>query len=215
MPVLGSIFALPQEQFMSEAFEVQQVAAPASASATRGKSAVPLIALHDDPHLAEEAIAAYTAKGAKSAPHYYVAESGTITQFVRESRAVRHSGTATWNKRRRNIDRISIGITLEHADGEPYPDAQLISLHRLLDAGRQAYRVRDAPIASCTPAEKAGTGTVDYTLPPPPPMEVPEVPIGPMVLGEEAPNFGLWAFLQGETYRQRSGGLKYTLNDLA
>jgi hypothetical protein len=36
-----------------------------------------------------------------------------------------------------------------------------------------------------------------------------------MVLGEEAPDFGLWMFLQGESYRQRSGGLKYTLNDLA
>ena len=46
-------------------------------------------------------------------------------------------------------------------------------------------------------------------------MAVPEVPLGPMVLGEEAPNFGLWMFLQSETYRQRSGGLKYVLNDLA
>ena len=40
-------------------------------------------------------------------------------------------------------------------------------------------------------------------------MELPEVPIGPLVLSEEAPDYGLWAFLQGESYRQRGGGLKY------
>src|SRR5262245_20887671 len=215
MPVLGSIFALPQEQFMSEAFEVQQVAAPASASATRGKSAVSLIVLHDDPHLAEEAIAAYTAKGAKSAPHYYVAESGAITQLVRESRAARHSGTVTWNKRRRNVDRISIGVTLEHAAGRQYPDAQLIALHRLLDAVQKRYKLSDAAIVRWTPADHPGTGAVTHVVPPPPPMEAPEVPLGPMVLGEEAPDYGLWAFLQGETYRQRGGSLKYIVNDLA
>jgi hypothetical protein len=200
---------------MSAAFEIQQSEAPASASTTRGKSAVSLIVLHDDPRSADAATASYTAKGAKSAPHYYVAESGAVTQHVRESRAARHSGTATWNKRRRNIDRISIGITLEHAEGRPYSDAQVVAMHALIDALQKRYKLDDTATVSWTPAEKPGTGTVAHLVPPPPPMEVPEIPVGPMVLGEEAPDFGLWAFLQGETYRQRGGGLKYTLNDLA
>jgi hypothetical protein len=200
---------------MSEAFEIQQAEAPASASAPRRKSAVSLIVLHDDARSAEAAAAAYTAKGAKSAPHYYVAETGAITQFVRESRAARHSGTATWNKRRRNIDRISIGVTLEHAGGRPHPDAQLIALHRLLDELQQRYKLTDAAIVGWTPSDQPGAGTVANVVPPPPPMEAPEIPIGPMVLGEEAPDYGLWAFLQGETYRQRGGGLKYIVNDLA
>src|SRR5262245_42329576 len=136
---------------MSEAFEIEQAAAPASASAARGKSAISLIVLHEDARPAQAAIAAYTAKGAKPAPHYYVAESGAITQLVRESRAARHSGTATWNKRRRNVDRISIGVTLEHAADQQYPDAQLIALHRLLDAIQQRYKLSDAAIVDWTP----------------------------------------------------------------
>src|SRR5687767_2672614 len=95
LPVLCP--SLAQEPTMSEAIEIEQAEAPASASTSRSKSKVSLIVLHDDPRAAEAAAAAYTAKGAKSAPHYYVAESGAITQFVGESRAARHSGTATWN----------------------------------------------------------------------------------------------------------------------
>jgi hypothetical protein len=200
---------------MSEAFEIQRAEAPASASAPRRKSSVSLIVLHDDARPADAARAAFIAKAAKSAPHYYVAESGAIVQFVGGERAARHSGTASWNKRRRNIDRISIGIAIEHTEGRPYPDAQLVALHRLIDAVQKRYKLNDAAIAGWTPGGKSGTGTLAGLVPPPPPMAVPAVPIGPMVLGEEAPDYGLWAFLQGETYRQRGGGLKYTLNDLA
>src|SRR5262249_16932012 len=106
---------------------------------------------------ANAARAAFTSKGAKSAPHYYVAESGAIVQFVGESRAARHSGTALWNKRRRNIDRISIGIVIEHAEGRPYSDAQLVALHRLIDAIQQRYKLNDAAIAGWTPDSKPGT----------------------------------------------------------
>src|SRR5262245_57693239 len=124
---------------MSEVFEIRHATAPTSATTTRRKAPISLIVLHDDPRPAGEALAAFTAQGATAAPHYAIDACGAVTQLVPESRAARHSGSARWNRRRRNIDRISIGIALERRPDAPYSDAQLVALHRLLDQIEQRY----------------------------------------------------------------------------
>ncbi|MFL5803307.1 MAG: N-acetylmuramoyl-L-alanine amidase [Roseiflexaceae bacterium] len=199
---------------MSEAFEIQHAAAPTSASTTRRKALITLIVLHDDPRPAGEARAAFTAQGAVTAPHYSIDAAGSITQFVPESRAARHSGSARWNRRRRNIDRISIGIALERRPDAPYADALLIALHQLLDQIEECHKLSDTAIVRWAPADTPGEGKLTHTLPPLPLVDAPVV-AAPLVLGEEGPDYGLWVFLQGETYRQRGGNFKYTLNDLA
>src|SRR5436190_18683331 len=92
---------------------VQQSAAAKTASASRAGASVELIVLHNSYQPAGEALAQYAAPGSASAPHYHIARDGTITQLVPEARAARHSGTTSWNKRSRNIDRISVGVAIE------------------------------------------------------------------------------------------------------
>jgi len=200
---------------MSEVLEIRHATAPTSASATRRKAPISLIVLHDDPRPASEELAAFTAHGATVAPHYAIDACGAVTQLVPESRAAQHSGSARWNRRRRNIDRISIGIVLERRPDAPYSDAQLVALHRLLDQIEKRYTLTDSAIVRWGPTDTPGEGKLTHTLPPLPLLEAPPVSAGPLVLGAEAIDYGLWVFLQGETYRQRGGSFKYTLNDLA
>jgi hypothetical protein len=199
---------------MSEAIEIQQASSPPRTSATRSGASIALIVLHDDPRSATEARAAFTARGSTAAPHYAIDSAGAITQFVPEARAARHSGTALWNKRRRNIDRISIGIAIERRPDMPASDAQLIALHRLLDQIERRYKLNDTAIMHWTPADAPREGTLTHTLPPLPLLDAPATRAAPLVLGAEEADYSLWMFLQGETYRQRGGGFKYTLNDL-
>src|SRR5262245_56587121 len=201
---------------MSEVLETAQTKAAPSASTTRRKTLITLLVLHHDQRPAADAIAAFTAKGAKTAPHYYIDAAGQITQLVSDDRAARHSGTATWDKRRRNIDRMSIGITLEHRDGAEYAPEQLAALNDLLDQLEKRYGLNDAAIVQWRPGAKGAAGSLTHVLPPLAPT-ISEAPLpGPMVLGIEdsASNSGLWAFLQAQTYRQLGGDFKYTVNDL-
>jgi hypothetical protein len=201
---------------MNEPFDTVQADVSPSAGASRRRSTIALIVLHEDPRPAERARAAFASKDAQFAPHYYLAADGAIDQFVRESRAAHHSGLATWNKHRRNIDRISIGITLEHRPDEEYPPAQVAALHQLIDGIQDRHELDDMAIVRWTPSGQAGQGALTQIIPPPLPLPAPPVSFGgPMVLGEEAPDYGLWAFLQAESYRQRGGGFKYIVNDLA
>src|SRR5439155_3508652 len=56
-----------------------------------------------------------------------------------EVRAARHSGTTSWNKRSRNIDRISVGVAIEGAPLAGLTDAQIGPLHDLVGAIQQRH----------------------------------------------------------------------------
>jgi hypothetical protein len=197
---------------MSAAFDLQQLASASSASSSRRGSGIALIVIHDDARPAAEARAAFAAQDAISAPHYYVDVAGLISQQVPEARAAHHTGTTLWNKRTRNIDRISVGITLEAQQKASYSARQLAALHWLLDQIEQRYQLNDSAIVYYAPVSGDLRGLLTHFLPPP----VPARP-KPAVLGiEDASSAAqrLWVFLQNQSYTPRGGGFKYTLNNL-
>ncbi len=124
---------------MSNEPHAHQSAAAKTASASRAGAPIELIVLHNSYIPAGEALARYAAPGSTSAPHYHIARDGTITQLVPEVRAARHSGTTSWNKRSRNIDRISVGIAIEGAPLAGLTDAQIGPLHDLVGAIQQRH----------------------------------------------------------------------------
>src|SRR5215217_4773440 len=110
---------------MSEAFDIRQAPSAPAASASRQGARVALIVIHDDPRPATQALAAAAAPDASQAPHYHIDAAGTITQLVPEQRAAHHIGRSLWEKRIRNIDRISIGVALEARAQAGYAARQL------------------------------------------------------------------------------------------
>ncbi|HWQ12984.1 MAG TPA: N-acetylmuramoyl-L-alanine amidase [Roseiflexaceae bacterium] len=209
---------------MTHAPDIRQLPAPRSAHASRRGAAVELIVLGSDPRPAAEALAAYTAPGSASAPHYYVAADGSVMQLVPEARAARHSGRATWRRRRRNIDRISVGIALENAPGTPYAPAQLEALDLLATVVAARHELSgEAVLSWAPPAEGEGGGTL---TPAHLPAFLPQPARGPAVLGaeeEEVVVFGaptpavlgaaedmaagqrLWLELQQQAFLRRGG----------
>jgi len=198
---------------MSESPEVHEHLAAQSASRPRKGAKVSLIVLHSEPRPAAEALAAYAAPDVQSAPHYYIDAAGAVAQLVAEARAARHSGTARLG-RRRNVDRISIGITVEGALGSAMPPAQAAALRHLVAQVRERHDLlADAALLRWSPPT---AGALDgqlgpYALPAPPPRP------RPIVLGEEPPTVlgveddpvaaqRLWVFLQNEAARQLGGG---------
>lgn len=176
---------------MSDSPAIQQRMVAPTASQTRKGADVSMIVLHSDPQPADDALAAYTAPGAQIAPHYYIDITGAITQLVDERRAANHSGTATWNKRRRTIDPISIGITLEHTPGSPVPFEQLQPLQLLIAKLKEEYGIADNRVMRWEDA-LPGLHTADGVITPanlPPPIAEPSPTMTPAVLGDGEPVF--------------------------
>ena len=197
---------------MSEAFDIRQATSAPAASVSRQGARVALIVIHDDLRPAAQALAAAGAPDATQAPHYYIDAAGAITQLAPEQRAAHHVGTSLWDKRIRNIDRISIGITLEAKAQAGYSARQLAALHWLLDQIEQRHQLDDSAIVFFDPQALNGRGLLTHYLPPPVPPKA-----APAVLGIEDDSSAaqrFWVFLQNYGYSQRGGGFKYTLNKL-
>ena len=197
---------------MSESFDIRQVPAAPTASASRQSTHVALIVIHDDLRPAAQALAAASAADATQAPHYNIDTAGSITQLVTEQRAAQHVGRSLWNKRIRNIDRISIGIALEAKAQAGYSAQQLTALHWLLDQIEQRHQLDDSALVFFDPQALHGRGLLTHYLPSPVPPKA-----APVVLGVEddsAVAQRFWVFLQNYGYSQRGGGFKYTLGKL-
>ncbi|HJZ45827.1 MAG TPA: N-acetylmuramoyl-L-alanine amidase [Roseiflexaceae bacterium] len=195
---------------MSETFDVRQVTSAPSASSSRQGFGVSLIVIHDDPRPIADVLSA--AQETAAVPHYFIDTTGQIAQLVPEDRAARHVGKSLWNKRVRNIDRISIGIALEAQAQAGYSARQLAALHWLLDEVERRHKLDDSAIVYFDPRALNGRGLLTHYLPPPTPPKR-----QPAVLGIEDDSLAaqrLWVFLQNYGYSQRGGGFKYTLNQL-
>lgn len=158
---------------MHPTVDIHQLEAAASVSSTRQDTPVSLIVLHSDPRPTMEALAAYTDPQAPSAPHYYIAADGAIFQFVAEERAARHSGIAEWQGARRTIDLLSIGVTLEHTPGSPYPPAALTSLHALVNDIGARYGAGELSLARWASSDEGQAWGEGLLLP----VELPPVPV--------------------------------------
>lgn len=97
----------------STPFKLLQYTPESFAFSSRQRSRIQLIVIHGDKRSKEEALASITALESEYAPHYYIDTKGEILQVVRDEHAAWHSGMGAWKGRRQNINRISLGITLE------------------------------------------------------------------------------------------------------
>ena len=121
-------------------FHVAQYSPPQAqpvAFGDRSGSKINLLVLHSAPGPLAQILAAMTALDAQGMSHYVVAADGAIYQLVSDDCAAWHSGMADWNGRRQNINRISLGITVEQVGN--YPAAQLAALARLVTTLRARY----------------------------------------------------------------------------
>ena len=109
-----------------------------TAYSSRDRSRIMLIVLHGDAGPAEQSLAAMLQIGARAAAHYYVTNRGTVYQLVDDAYAAWHTGMAVWSGRRRNINRISLGVVAEHGPAG-YSDVQLDALAWLVDTLRGRY----------------------------------------------------------------------------
>jgi hypothetical protein len=122
--------------------------APPGANGTafgeRSGSKISLIVLHGDAGPAKRSLAALTALDGQKSTHYYVTATGTIYQLVDDVYAAWHSGMADWNGRRRNINPISLGVTVEHG-ASGYSTAALDALAWLIQTLRTRHQL---PVAA-------------------------------------------------------------------
>ena len=70
--------------------------------------------------------------------HYLITRTGTLYQFVPESARAWHAGAARW-RNEEDLNSRSIGIELDNDGFEPYSEAQLVQLFKLLDELRSRY----------------------------------------------------------------------------
>ncbi len=173
---------------MSEPFEIRPVPVAPSASRARGTSAISLIVLHSDPRVSGAALADYGAPDAAAAPHYYLDSAGAITHLVPDNLAALHSGLATWQRRRRNIDLISIGIVVEHTPGTSYTPEQVGALGWLLQHLRMRHTITPDSVVRWEPKDRAsyrGEGVLLAFEPLLTPFQVAEPLAEPLVLGDD------------------------------
>jgi hypothetical protein len=122
---------------------------PAGATPTaygsRSGSKIALIVLHGDAGPASQSLAAMTALEARAMSHYYVAGDGAIYQLVDDADAAWHAGMGAWNGRRQNINRISLGITVER-ELHGYSDTGLAALAWLVETLRKRHRLAKSAV---------------------------------------------------------------------
>jgi N-acetylmuramoyl-L-alanine amidase CwlA len=148
--VLAAERETPAEELLSDdaqlepapaPFHILQYAPPSAQPAAYGPrygSRIALIVLHADDTPAEQALAAMTTASSPAMSHYYVTSVGEIYQLVDDEYAAWHAGMADWRGRRQNINRVSLGVMLEHGPGG-YSDEQLAALAWLCDTLRERY----------------------------------------------------------------------------
>lgn len=122
----------------NQPYQIVQFAPESPASTPRSGARILLIVLHGDAGPAAQSLERMTSLTAEDSTHYYIDSKGAILQLVSDERAAWHSGLGEWGGRRQNINRISIGVTLEHRKGQSY-DAQIGPLRWLLATLRARY----------------------------------------------------------------------------
>lgn len=72
--------------------------------------------------------------------HYLIGRDGAIVQLVDERARAWHAGESRWGAAT-DINSASLGIELDNNGYEPFPDAQISALLRLLADIRERYRI--------------------------------------------------------------------------
>jgi hypothetical protein len=183
--------------------EIELVGAPGRAGESREGKAIELLMITDDPRGSFEAVEAFAAPDTAVVPNYYVDQTGYVRQFVADERAGNGLELAVYKRRRRNIDRVSLSISLELPPGAIYGDAQVIALHRLVERLREAHGLPPESVAAILPDARGVLRVTPIALPPPPPV-IEEG--GLLGSAPDSPDQALWGWLFGETWGARAAG---------
>jgi len=94
---------------------------------------------------AEESLRTLTSPALEVSAHYLVGRDGRIYQLVDERARAWHAGVSRWGGDT-DINSSSIGIELDNDGRQPFPEAQIDSLLRLLADLRERYRIPAANV---------------------------------------------------------------------
>ena len=126
---------------------------------------ISMIVLHyTDMLSAEEAIAKLCDPEAGVSAHYLVTKAGEVVRLVPEERRAWHAGRSYW-RGLTNVNDDSIGIEIDnpgHSNGyEPFPDAQIDAVIRLVADIKQRHRIGRGNVvghSDVAPARKRDPG---------------------------------------------------------
>jgi hypothetical protein len=147
-------------------YSIVQFTPAARAFSSREGKAVELVILHGLAGPEDAALAQLTAVDARFATHYYVSNAGTIYQLVNEADAAWHAGFGTAAGTWYNLNKVSIGITLERPAGWPQASSgnttvQIRALRDLLRQLAQRYPLTPDTLLLWTSFFGSDAGTLD------------------------------------------------------
>lgn len=123
----------------------QEPFAAPTAYVSRSGARIRFIVLHSDNGPADTTLALMTTPGAKRMTHYYVTTEGLIYQLIDDDKAAYHAGTATWNGKRTNFNRLGLGVTAERGPDGYTPETRL-ALEWLVKTLRERYTIPAASV---------------------------------------------------------------------
>lgn len=95
---------------------------------------------HTSGDSADQALRTLTDPARKVSAHYLIGRDGMIIQLVDERARAWHAGESKWGAHT-DINSVSLGIELDNNGREPFSDAQIASLLRLLADLRERYQI--------------------------------------------------------------------------
>ncbi len=99
---------------------------------------------HTSDDTVDEALRTLADPFKKVSAHYLIARDGRIIQLVDERARAWHAGVSKWGADT-DLNSASLGIELDNNGNEPFPDAQISALLRLLVDIEERYRI---PVAN-------------------------------------------------------------------
>ncbi|MBE0622915.1 MAG: N-acetylmuramoyl-L-alanine amidase, partial [Burkholderiales bacterium] len=99
---------------------------------------------HTSDDTVDEALRTLTDPLRAVSAHYLIARDGRIIQLVDERARAWHAGASKWGADT-DLNSASLGIELDNNGDEPFPDAQISALLRLLTDIKERYRI---PVAN-------------------------------------------------------------------
>ena len=113
-------------------------------------------------HSAEESLRTLRTanRGGPVSAHYLIGDDGRLYQLVADGARAWHAGAGRWGALV-DLNSTSIGIELDNARGEPYSEAQIATLLRLLEDLTRRFKIPAANViahADMAPTRKVDPG---------------------------------------------------------
>lgn len=95
---------------------------------------------HTAQNSCEQTLRTFTVKHSKVSAHYVICEDGTIHHMLNDYLRAWQAGISKWGNNT-DINSSSIGIELDNNGHELFPEAQIVSLLKLLDTLKSKYEI--------------------------------------------------------------------------